>query len=226
MTIDQHDHHDAQVDEALRELGTRLDDTLASSELSRRVSGIVSGREAAGDRARLVPSLERRIMRLRWAVTGLTTVAATLALASAMLFVHVNNLEQAIETEAIGRTHVVGHPVLSDDTKAEFLILTQHYDMCARAQTMTPWFEGLKSEFQEAPVLFAVFDLSPRCRMRAAEMAQRLGVDLEKFKNGQYPATGKAWVIDMETRKVILELKSPADRDEFVASLKSKLAQR
>ncbi len=220
MTTER-DETDQRIDDSLRSLGTRMSDTLAPESLRAHVRDVLDGRSSTHDIP--VKAMHRRVARLRWTVTGLTTVAAALALASTMLFVHVKQLEQAAEGQQIGKTHVV--PVQSG-APAEYLILTQHYDMCSRAQEVTPWFEHLPDEFKEAPAVFAVLDLSPTCASRAQDAAQRLGIDLEKFRNGDYPKTGMVWVIDLATQEVVYEMHNPSEFAACEKFLNSQVAKR
>lgn len=218
MTID-HDHHDLQIEELLRALGPRLDEAGAPTALRTRVADVLRGRNATDGGQHL----NRRIARMRWTITGLTTLAAALALTSAMLFVHVRHLQAAADGQQIGRTHVVGYPVQQGVAPA-YYIVTLHHDICPRAAAVTPWFEHLPDEFNRSLAIFVLLDLSPAASHRAEEVAERMGFDLSQFMspNG-YPETGKAWVIDAGTREIIRVLDSPSQCEDFESGLKAML---
>ncbi len=184
--------------------------------------------------------LEASVRRLRWSVAGLGALAAVMALGvvgvwmrgaglaqeGRRLRAEVVELRRGGDALQVGQNYVAGRPAHTGE-EARYLVVTLHHEVCPRSREVTPLFKHLPEEFAEAPAIFIVLDVSPKCRGVADEMGARFGCNLMSlFLDKGYPSTGAVKVVDLRTCRVVYTMEWPMEFPALETYLKGTLASR
>jgi len=231
----ERDEFDGRIDESLRAVGARLTDARASEALRRRVMETIERGGGEGAARAGGAATDARVRRWRWAATAFGSVAAALALSTAILAVYAwrqteraEELALAAAGRAPGQTTVRGDPAVSGQPP-RYLVVTLHHEVCPRSAEMTPLFKRLPDEFAGSPAIFAVLDVSPSCADAAQAVSDRFGIDLVglfRSKQSQFPETGIVKVIDLETKRVVYTELWPRQFEELEHYLQVAFAKK
>jgi len=221
---------DQRFDACLRQVGEHLPEPAPSQQTRDAIAAMAAHDPCSPElhNGTRPVRAHRRFFGARVRVPALGALAAAAAIASGVLFIQNERLQERLDATRAALVDLSQRQAqapqtgpglhLMGDGQAELMVVNVHHDRCRYACEVTPKFQQLADRYRDRRVLFVTLDLTDSSQAQAIALAQRFGLT-ELLEPAQHDhATGVVSLVSTDDGSVLASVDG-AHLDEIESRL-------